>query len=59
MTIIGMVNLPLIPIMMENCAEVTYPIPEEFSLGLMLTGSNVLGFFFIFALQVRQRLLPS
>lgn len=62
--------------MMENCAEVTYPIPEEFSLGLMLTGksfslilyeflpltawydvwmsvgSNILGFFFIFTLQV-------
>jgi hypothetical protein len=30
--------LPLLPLMMENCAECTYPVPEDISMGLMFAG---------------------
>ncbi|KAJ1427351.1 major facilitator superfamily domain-containing protein, partial [Ochromonadaceae sp. CCMP2298] len=49
--ILGFCMLPLLPVMMENCAECTYPIPEEMSMGLMFVGCNVLGLGFVFALQ--------
>jgi len=42
--------------MMENCAEVTYPVPEDLSMGLMFIGSNLLGLVFIFILQVKEPL---
>ncbi len=47
----GFCILPLLPVMMENCAECTYPIPEELSMGVLFVGANVLGLGFIFALQ--------
>jgi hypothetical protein len=43
--------LPLLPVMMENCAECTYPVGEDVSMGLMFAASNILGLGFIFALQ--------
>ena len=49
--ILGCCVLPLLPIMMENCAETTYPIPEELSNGVMFVGSNLVGLAFIFILQ--------
>ena len=51
--ITGLFMLPLLPLMMENCAECTYPVPEDISMGLMFAASNILGLGFIFALQVR------
>ena len=30
--------LPMLPAVLENCAEITYPISEEFSTGLLFTG---------------------
>lgn len=32
--------LPLLPLMMENCAECTYPISEDISMGLMFAGEG-------------------
>jgi len=49
--ILGFFMLPLLPVMMENCAECTYPIPEDMSMGVMFATSNLLGLGFIFALQ--------
>ena len=34
----GLSILPLLPVMMENCAECTYPIPEDLSMGVMFVG---------------------
>ena len=45
--------MPMLPVMMENCAEVTYPISEDMSMGVMFAGSNLLALAFIFALQVQ------
>lgn len=50
--LLGMFVLPLLPIMMENCAECTYPVPEEVSMGILFAGCNILGLGFIFAIQV-------
>jgi len=36
--LLGLSILPLLPVMMENCAECTYPIPEDLSMGIMFVG---------------------
>jgi hypothetical protein len=36
----GLFMLPLLPLMMENCAECTYPISEDISMGLMFAGTH-------------------
>ena len=33
--------LPLLPVMMENCAECTYPIPEDMSMGVMFASKCI------------------
>jgi hypothetical protein len=48
----GFAMLPLLPVMMENCAECTYPVGEDVSVGVMFTASNVVALGFIFLLQV-------
>lgn len=30
--------LPMLPAVVENCAECTYPLPEELSIGLLFFG---------------------
>lgn len=52
--IMGFFVLPLLPIMLENCAECTYPVAEELSSGFLFAGCNILGLGFIFAIQVRR-----
>lgn len=56
-SILGMCVLPLLPAMLENCAECTYPIPEELSAGILYSGSNLSALGFIFALQVKRFLI--
>lgn len=56
--LLGAAVLPLLPVMMENCAEVTYPVPEDLSMGLMFVGSNLLGLAFIFVLQALLDMRP-
>ena len=35
-------QVPMVPLLMENCAECTYPVSEEVSMGFIFVGSNVL-----------------
>lgn len=49
---LGATMLPLLPIFMETCAETTYPVSEDVSVGALLVGGNIFGVAFIFALQV-------
>ncbi len=37
---------------MENCAEATYPVPEELSMGILFVGSSMSGLLSTFVLQV-------
>ena len=43
--ILGLFMLPMLPAVVENCAECTYPIQEDLSLGLLMIGGNVIGKF--------------
>ena len=36
--LIGFFMLPMLPAVVENCAECTYPLPEELSIGLLFFG---------------------
>jgi hypothetical protein len=56
--LLGMSVLPLLPAMLENCAECTYPIPEELSAGILYSGCNLAGLAFVFALQYLLALKP-
>ncbi|RYG64164.1 hypothetical protein EON64_14540 [archaeon] len=38
--VLGFAVLPLLPVMMENCAEVTYPVSEDMAMGILLTGKE-------------------
>ncbi len=49
--LLGFVALPLLPIMMELCAECTYPIPEEISTGILHNGGNAFGVAVVFIVQ--------
>lgn len=37
-SVLGFFILPLLPVMMENCAECTYPISEDLSMGILFVG---------------------
>ena len=39
MRVLGLFMLPMLPAVVENCAECTYPIPEELSTGLLFVGT--------------------
>lgn len=39
--LLGLSILPLLPVMMENCAECTYPVPEDLSMGILFVGMSV------------------
>jgi hypothetical protein len=41
----------MLPCVLENCAECTYPVSEESSSGLLFLGGNVLGVCMVFGLQ--------
>lgn len=50
--VLGFFMLPMLPATLENCAECTFPIAEELSVGLLLIGGNVVGIPIILILQV-------
>ena len=56
--LMGFAILPLLPILMETCAECSYPISEDVSAGCILVGASYTGVAFIFALQVLIGLPP-
>jgi cyanate permease len=41
--LLGASMLPLLPITIETCAELTYPVPEVYSSGLLLTAGTQAG----------------
>ena len=49
---LGLFMLPMLPAVVENCVECTYPLPEELSTGILFVGGNVMGIPFIFIVQV-------
>lgn len=50
--LLGLCMLPMLPAVVENCAECTYPLPEELSTGILFVGGNIMGIPFIFIVQV-------
>eukprot|EP01034_Spumella_vulgaris_P025374 gene25374-31826_t len=51
LVIFGSMNIPQIPVTCENCAESTYPLPEELSVGVMFAISSLAGVVYVFILQ--------
>ena len=49
----------MVPIATETCAEITYPISEDISVGMLLVGGNYMGLIFTFVVQelLRERAL--
>ena len=50
-TILGSFVVPLIPIVTECTAEVTYPISEDISVGILLVGGNYISIFMTLLVQ--------
>lgn len=48
----GFTTLPLLPLVIENCAEISYPVPEFISYGLVAMLLNVFSLIFTFVFQV-------
>lgn len=49
--LLGFCILPMLPTVLENCAEVTYPMVEDLPVGILFVGGNVLSIGLTFALQ--------
>ncbi len=50
-SLLGWFTTAVVPVSMNCCAEISYPISDELSVGLLLIGANILGFGLIFLLQ--------
>lgn len=50
-SLLGWFTTAVVPVSMNCCAEISYPISDELSVGLLLIGANILGFALIFLLQ--------
>jgi hypothetical protein len=48
----GFTTLPLLPLVIENCAEISYPVPEFISYGLVAMLLNIFSLIFTFVFQV-------
>jgi hypothetical protein len=55
---LGSCVICLLPIVTENCAEVTYPISEDISVGVLLMGGNYAGIAITFTMQELLRMDP-
>ena len=40
---LGFCMIPMLPVMIENSIECTYPVSEELSAGILFTAGNVIG----------------
>lgn len=49
--VLGLFMMPMLPTVLENCAEATYPIPEETPASLLLIGGQIFGVLFVFILD--------
>lgn len=50
-SIMGACVLPLLPAVLENCAECTYPLSEDLSTGILFAGGNIIGMPITFGLE--------
>lgn len=50
--IFGFVTVPLIPLVVENCAEISYPVPEHISFGLLMIFNISISLGLSFAFEV-------
>ena len=41
--LLGVFMIPMLPCMIENAVECTYPVTEEVSVGLLFAAGNVIG----------------
>ena len=48
---LGMFSVGLTPFAIEMCAEITYPVSEDTSVGMLLVGSNYAGIIITFVVQ--------
>lgn len=48
---LGLFTTAVVPVSMNCCAEISYPISDELSVGILLIGANIMGFGLIFLLQ--------
>lgn len=49
--LLGLGVIPLLPIVTESCAESTYPLSEDLSVGILLIGGNLSAVGFTFIMQ--------
>ena len=49
--LLGFAMIPMLPVMIENAIECTYPISEELSSGILFTAGNVFGIPIVFIMQ--------
>lgn len=49
--VLGFFLLGILPVAVENSAEVSYPVDEEVSVGLLFLGGNTIGIPYVFGIQ--------
>lgn len=49
--LLGLFILPMLPAVLENCSEVTYPLAEDLPVGLLFIGGNILSIGLTYFLQ--------
>lgn len=50
--VFGFVTVPLIPLVVENCAEISYPVPEHISFGVLMIVNIAVSLGMSFAFEV-------
>jgi FLVCR family MFS transporter 7 len=57
--IMGSTMIPMLPTILEAAVECTYPVPEEYSSGLILSAGQITGIAYIFGLEALADRQPS
>jgi FLVCR family MFS transporter 7 len=57
--VMGATMIPMLPTILEAAVECTYPVPEEYSAGLILSAGQITGIAYIFALEALADRQPS
>ena len=50
-SVLGFAMIPMLPVMIENAIECTFPISEELGAGLLFTAGNIVGIPIVFLMQ--------
>jgi FLVCR family MFS transporter 7 len=57
--VMGATMIPMLPTILEAAVECTYPVPEEYSSGLILSAGQITGIAYIFGLEALADRQPS